>query len=336
MLESSPSIDRQSSAALASVSDLDLEHPVGQFAKQIIQLQFQRILQHETGVLEDRDPEQLHQMRVAFRRLRTALEIFQGVVRFPKGASIANIRTLSKSLGTLRDLDVQLEALQTDYVNAMAQPHSQTLQHLQRQLEKKRRKAFKRVKKLLKSQLYRKFCQGCAIWLEDPVYTSLGQVPLAQILPELLLPLVAQFVIHPAWQLAKAEINPETSPRVHDLRKRCKHVRYQSEFFVDCYGKAFKKWIKTLKTLQDHLGQLQDSYVFLAMVQDRGTPASDPTAMEDLAAEQRLRALSDWEDQRQNYLDRSFRRQLYEMILAPKGTRPDLASGEENIPAPAP
>ncbi|MEB3224731.1 MAG: CHAD domain-containing protein, partial [Synechococcus sp.] len=42
----------------------------GDWAHQAIAKHYQKILSHETGVLADRDPEELHQMRVGMRRLR--------------------------------------------------------------------------------------------------------------------------------------------------------------------------------------------------------------------------------------------------------------------------
>ncbi len=290
---------------------------IGEFAYHIIEQQFHRIVLHQSGVLQDQDPEHLHQMRVAFRRLRTALEIFEGVVTLPKAASVAKIRTLSKSLGTLRDLDVQLEGLQTDRADQSSKTSQKALRRMEQHLQKQRRQSFKAVKKLLQSKTYQKFCQASESWLETPAYLPLAQVKLPEILPELLLPLVAQLFIHPGWRITVSDVDPETSKIMHDLRKRCKHVRYQSEFFADCYGKKFKRWIKTLKKLQDQLGQLQDSYVFLDMVHTVASNPKEHQELESLSEEHRQKALSRWDEYRQPYLDLTFRRQLYRMIIYP-------------------
>jgi CHAD domain-containing protein len=46
---------------------------LGDWAKIAIQQHYQKILNHEPLVLKDKDPEELHQMRVGMRRLRTAI-----------------------------------------------------------------------------------------------------------------------------------------------------------------------------------------------------------------------------------------------------------------------
>ena len=59
----------------------------------------------------DGDPEGLHQMRVATRRLRAALRLFEQVVPTDAEALRAELKWLATSLGAVRDLDVQLESL---------------------------------------------------------------------------------------------------------------------------------------------------------------------------------------------------------------------------------
>jgi CHAD domain-containing protein len=59
------------------------------------------------GALAAADPEYLHQMRVALRRLRTAFEVFAGAV--PEDVAsplLGEVRWLSRALGDARDWDV--------------------------------------------------------------------------------------------------------------------------------------------------------------------------------------------------------------------------------------
>jgi CHAD domain-containing protein len=67
--------------------------------------------QHEVLALDD--IEALHDTRVATRRLRAALEVFEPC--FPHGAFrrvLAEVKQLADSLGERRDLDVQIEWLE--------------------------------------------------------------------------------------------------------------------------------------------------------------------------------------------------------------------------------
>ena len=50
--------------------------PLGEYARDVIGEQFHQVVKREKAVLAGTDPEALHQMRVATRRLRTALRLF--------------------------------------------------------------------------------------------------------------------------------------------------------------------------------------------------------------------------------------------------------------------
>ncbi|MEM8779312.1 MAG: CHAD domain-containing protein, partial [Cyanobacteria bacterium P01_G01_bin.49] len=65
-----------------------------------------KFIKHESGVLEDKDPEELHQMRVGMRRLRSAIHGFDAALELPKNAQEKKVKKIAQVLGKLRDLDV--------------------------------------------------------------------------------------------------------------------------------------------------------------------------------------------------------------------------------------
>ncbi len=68
---------------------------------------------HSEGVLDTEDIERVHDMRVATRRLRAVLEIFEPAFpRGPHGEVLAEVKALADALGERRDPDVHLEALE--------------------------------------------------------------------------------------------------------------------------------------------------------------------------------------------------------------------------------
>src|ERR1019366_3010011 len=89
-------------------------------------------------------------------------------------------------------------------------------------------------------------------------------------------------------------ITPDSPPEsLHDLRKRCKELRYLLEFFAPLHDPvAYKKVVGDLKQLQDCLGEFQDSQVQReeigaladAMLAERAAPAATLLAMGELAA----------------------------------------------------
>ncbi|NJN23976.1 MAG: CHAD domain-containing protein [Acaryochloridaceae cyanobacterium RL_2_7] len=42
---------------------------------------------------------------------------------------------------------------------------------------------------------------------------------------------MSRFLLHPAWQISESDVMAGQQEGLHDLRKLCKQVRYQGEFF---------------------------------------------------------------------------------------------------------
>jgi CHAD domain-containing protein len=79
----------------------------------IVRRRADELFAHGEGVLDTSDIERVHDMRVASRRLRAVLEIFEPV--FPKGdfkTVLRDVKALADALGERRDPDVHIEALQ--------------------------------------------------------------------------------------------------------------------------------------------------------------------------------------------------------------------------------
>ncbi len=290
---------------------------LGQYAYAIVDKQFHAMIKQEQAVLADRDPEPLHQMRVSSRRLRTALQVFQAAIALPKAASERRITAIAKTLGGLRDLDVQLADLQTVYRPRLSPAEQAGLDGVIRQLRKQRRQVYAGVADTLGRSRYRHLKTAYTQWLADPELTAIAQLPLQTVLPDLLSPLVSHLLLHPGWLVSAADTSAPANHTLHDLRKACKHLRYQTEFFTQFYGEPFQAWVREIKQLQEKLGQLQDSHVLQALLAK--TPRKRvalPTLDQEISTLQ-TEILADWERLRQPYLDPAFRTQLYRVLLEP-------------------
>src|SRR5262245_61571059 len=78
----------------------------------VVREQFALLRSHEAGTRAGDDPEELHDMRVATRRLRAALRCFQDVLPPSATALYQELGWLASGLAAVRDLDVQLLRLQ--------------------------------------------------------------------------------------------------------------------------------------------------------------------------------------------------------------------------------
>src|ERR687897_466905 len=78
----------------------------------IVRVRARELFDHAEGVLDTRDIERVHDMRVASRRLRAVLEIFAPC--FPKTefkGVLRDVKQLADALGERRDPDVHIDAL---------------------------------------------------------------------------------------------------------------------------------------------------------------------------------------------------------------------------------
>jgi CHAD domain-containing protein len=290
---------------------------LGDYAHQVIGEQYRQMVKHEKHVLADTDPEHLHQMRVYSRRLYTALQVFGAVIELPKAAHPKRVRSLTKALGKLRDLDVQIAMLQTDYHPRLSQSEQVSLERAIAALQQKRRKSLAGTRDILSQSRYQDLKTAYETWLSAPRVTPLAQVPIMTVLPDLLSPLLSTSLLHPGWLIATEAVTEDTAPTLHDLRKACKHVRYQAEFFVSFYGAQFKAWIAGLKSLQDNLGSLQDLQVLLELLADVLPKDAELSELRQLVQSNQQQILANWNQTRLQQLDPTSRYQLYEMLLQP-------------------
>jgi CHAD domain-containing protein len=84
----------------------------GEAAARILRVRTKELVDHAEGVLDVGDIERVHDMRVATRRLRAALEVFEPC--FPRAqlqAVLADVKELADALGERRDRDVGIDSL---------------------------------------------------------------------------------------------------------------------------------------------------------------------------------------------------------------------------------
>jgi CHAD domain-containing protein len=82
-------------------------------AAKVVEVRARELAQHSAGVLDVGDIERVHDMRVATRRLRAALEVFEPC--FPRKrvrAALREVKGLADALGERRDRDVAIAALE--------------------------------------------------------------------------------------------------------------------------------------------------------------------------------------------------------------------------------
>ena len=310
----------------------------GDWATIAIAKHYKKILKHENKVLQDKDPEELHQMRVGMRRLRSTMTGFAPALDLSKTADEKQIGKIAKILGKLRDLDVLLETLKTGYVSILPREEQKILSIAIKVLDKKRKKVFKQVKSTLKNQRYQQFKQTIDDWLKNPQYRQIAALEIREVLPDLLSPQISRLLLHPGWlvgvdiEAGKVKLSDKPALEIveqilvaqgkalHDLRKQAKRSRYNMELFTDFYCDTYAHYLKQIKQLQSVLGEIQDSFVLrevLEQVLQANIADKMPTLDNKLQAN-RYQKWQEWELLQQQFLDTQKRKDLRLTVQYPQ------------------
>ena len=100
-------------ARAREVAGFDCDEPFGLAAARVIEVRAAEVFEHSDGVLDIDEIERLHDMRVATRRLRAAMEVFEPC--FPRKRhrkALKRVKRLADALGERRDRDVAIEFLE--------------------------------------------------------------------------------------------------------------------------------------------------------------------------------------------------------------------------------
>jgi len=310
---------------------------LGDAASEAIEKYFRKTVEHEAEVLKDKDAEELHQMRVGLRRLRSAVTGFAPVLDLPKEASEGKIGKVGRILGTLRDLDVMLESLQNTYYPNLPADEQKVLDKALLYLLKQRHRALKGVREVLEHKTYQSLKESIENWLDHPQYRAIEHLSIAEVLPDLRLPQVSEFFLHPAWLLGTEyeegkvkvadDLNAEAVEQklaaegtiLHDLRKQAKRVRYLMNLFGDFYGESYEVYVEDVKAVQECLGDIQDSEVlgeFLTDFVERDLKKELPK-LADILAKNRYTAWQKWQVLQRRYLNSDIRQGLRLVLIHP-------------------
>ncbi|HEU4393126.1 MAG TPA: CHAD domain-containing protein [Solirubrobacterales bacterium] len=99
-------------ARAREVPGFDCEEPFAAAAARVVRARTAEVFEHADGVLDLGEIDRVHDMRVATRRLRAALEVFEpGFPRKRFRKALKRVKALADALGERRDRDVEIEFL---------------------------------------------------------------------------------------------------------------------------------------------------------------------------------------------------------------------------------
>ncbi len=216
---------------------------------------------NERGLLETDDAEYLHQARVALRRLRSALSVFNRA--FPRTVFeelLAEMRWLSSCLGPARDWDVF--AIETLPVVCAAFPGEPGLRWLAERTLELRSAADSSARQAVASTRYTVLLlKLTGIFLRKP-WQDLADDAAAALRALALTEFVAGVLERRHKKVLKRGhgLGALDPVGLHALRIEIKKLRYAADFFSTLYNKGeVREYLTTLAHLQELLGRLNDA-----------------------------------------------------------------------------
>ncbi len=208
--------------------------------------------------------EPVHQMRVALRRLRTAMTLLKPLL--PEPAALAEaargLRALARVLGPAREWDVFLEG--TGRTVAAAFPENRALARLLKAASRRRASAYADLSAALAQPEFRRLMLALAALAVQQPWQESGEhegkeTSLAEIAPALLQRRYRK-LLSAAAGIANTDIATVDAARLHAIRLRAKRVRYAAELLSPLFPrKEMQRFIRRLVRLQDRLGGVNDA-----------------------------------------------------------------------------
>jgi triphosphatase len=224
----------------------------GELALQVMRQQATLFAEEVPQAQLGADPEHVHDARVATRRLRAALRLFEDILPESSEGLDVELRWIAGYLGPVRDLDVQMKRLSAIAaelgLSDAVSPYAAWLDQQRERAQVSFDAAFQSDRFVGLTERLRQ--------LNDLAPDELGDVPLEDDAPRRLRQTYGKF-------RTRADGLCPSSPAelFHRARIGAKRLRYAAEFFEPLYGKPARRVIVAATAVQDLLGDHQDGIV---------------------------------------------------------------------------
>lgn len=228
---------------------------------------FAIMVSHEQGTLLGEDIEELHDMRVATRRMRSAFDIFSPAFN-PKVMKryLKGLKKIGRVLGQVRDMDVILQngLIYQRKLSEIEQPGIDPLLAEWKQvIDTERMMLIKHLQSVEYERFKEDFNRFLQAGARDQSAIDQGNEGISKVRDIVPILIYSRYASVRAYEtiVPTASIN-----QLHELRIEFKKFRYTLEYFKEILNESVSKTINEIKQYQDHLGELHDADVACQLV----------------------------------------------------------------------
>lgn len=254
-------------AKAKKIEGLNCEGNAALEIQRVLRVRLEEMCGFRAQALDWSDPEGVHDMRVASRRLRSTLRDFKPYLRARKLAAVADdLKQVADALGVVRDEDVAimaLEELQREAPEDVARGVAEIVDERRARQATVRAALARAITEARLLQLQAEFLDDVGRAIEprgprrrrksaaaDLVFREMGR--------EIILARLAEL-----RELSKTLYRPFNVEALHEMRIGAKRLRYAMELFAACCGESLNEHAAEVAELQTSLGELHDCDVWL-------------------------------------------------------------------------
>jgi CHAD domain-containing protein len=258
-------------AKAKEITGLDCAMRADDGIKLILRSRFEEMRSFGAAALDWSETEGVHDMRVASRRLRSAIKDFLPYLRRRKlRQAREDLRSVAQALGAVRDQDVALIAFEK--LAAEAPPELSTgIEQFANSQQHKLGGARAQLEETLSADALEKLQQDFHDALEESLKVARGSdgdeqaviddAELRQIAREIL-----DERLRDLHEMSASLFQPFETEHLHEMRIAAKRLRYAIELFTPCLGETLKPFCKEIARMQDSLGELHDCDVWIVEI----------------------------------------------------------------------
>jgi CHAD domain-containing protein len=262
------------------VPEIDRSATVTEVVRRALAASVVRLLAHDAGVRLGEDPEQVHQARVATRRLRSDLRTFRDAVASTwAGALRDELKWLGHELGAVRDAEVLRERL-GGRADALDARDRRAADALLARLDQRQSAAREELVRSMREPRYARLLDELVDAANTPaVLPEVADAPASEAL---------RSALEAPWKhlenaMDTASADP-TDENLHAARIRAKRVRYAAEAVSEVFGKRARRFAEAAVALQDVLGEHQDAVVAGGWLREAARSGGNAFVAGELAA----------------------------------------------------
>jgi CHAD domain-containing protein len=252
-------------AKAKEITGLDCAADALEWAATVLRVRFEEVIELRSAALEFSNIEGVHAMRVATRRLRSALRDFLPLLKKrPLGKVRKKLKAIADALGAVRDQDVAILALEQLQAAAEIDESTEQIKEGIKKLLKERgavrETAQMNLIQALDADDLAKLQADFSAALDKAVrknkrkritsFNEAGREAVAESLREL-------------CDLGDCVYEPFNIEKLHEMRIAAKRLRYAVELFTACWGERIAPFAVEIAEMQSFLGEVHDCDVWL-------------------------------------------------------------------------